>query len=49
MKCTHCKRQIVAGVEARKMIVQYAMPDGSARTVGYLQPDGPLQGRVDRQ
>ncbi len=51
MKCAHCKRAIAAGVEARKMIVEYTQADGSVKTYGYLMPDGPLTaatGRISR-
>lgn len=42
MKCTSCLRNIAAGAEAQKMIVEYQQPDGSVQVRGYLMPDGPI-------
>lgn len=35
-------RNIAAGAEAQKMVVEYQQPDGSVKVFGYMMPDGPL-------
>lgn len=42
MRCHECHRNIAAGVEAQKMVVEYQQPDGSTRIHGLGMPDGPL-------
>lgn len=42
MKCCACKRNIAAGVDATKMIVEYQQSDGTTKIFGYMMPDGPL-------
>jgi hypothetical protein len=42
MRCCSCKRNIAAGVDAQKMIVEYTQPDGSTKIFGYMMSDGPL-------
>jgi hypothetical protein len=42
VRCTSCLRNIAAGVEAQKMIVEYRQPDGSLKVFGYMMSDGPL-------
>jgi hypothetical protein len=42
MKCTSCLRNIAAGAEAQKMIVEYQQPDGTVQVRGYMMPDGPI-------
>lgn len=42
MKCSVCKRNIAAGADAQKMIVEYAQPDGTTKIFGYMMADGPL-------
>ncbi len=42
MRCTSCQRNIAAGLEAAKMIVQYRQSDGSTRVFGFMMSDGPL-------
>lgn len=42
MKCRSCKRNIAAGAEATKLIVEYRQPDGTTKVFGYQMPDGPL-------
>lgn len=41
MKCHVCKRNIAAGAEAQKMIVEYRQDDGSTLIFGYLMQAGP--------
>jgi hypothetical protein len=42
MRCASCHRNIAAGVEAQKMIVEYEQSDGSIRIFGYMMSDGPI-------
>lgn len=42
MRCTGCHRNVAAGVEAQKMIVEYLQGDGTSRLFGYMMSDGPL-------
>lgn len=42
MRCTSCHRNIAAGAEAAKMIVEYRQTDGSTSLNGYMMPDGPI-------
>lgn len=42
MRCTSCQRNVAAGVEAQKMIVEYQQPDGTTKVFGYMMPDGPI-------
>ncbi len=42
MRCTSCHRNIAAGVEAQKMIVEYRQPSGELRLHGYMMSDGPV-------
>jgi len=42
MRCTSCQRNIAAGVEAQKMIVEYRQTDGTSKLFGYMMSDGPL-------
>lgn len=42
MRCTSCQRNVAAGVEAQKMIVEYQQGDGTSRLFGYMMSDGPL-------
>lgn len=42
MRCTSCLRNIAAGVEAQKMIVEYRQPDGTNKVFGYMMSDGPI-------
>lgn len=44
MRCAACQRNIAAGAEAQKMVVEYRQSDGSVQVRGYQQPDGPLAG-----
>lgn len=48
MKCSSCKRNIAAGAEAQKMIVEYVQGDGSTRIFGYMMADGPLSEATGR-
>ncbi len=48
MRCHQCKRPVAAGVEARKMIVEYTQPDDTVRTFGHLMSDGPLTAATGR-
>lgn len=41
MKCHQCKRNIAAGAEAQKMIVEYRQPDDTLLIFGFLMPAGP--------
>lgn len=42
MRCTSCLRNVAAGVEAQKMIVEYRQADGGLKLYGYMMSDGPL-------
>lgn len=42
MRCCSCKRNIAAGADAQKMIVEYRQSDGTTKIFGYTMPDGPL-------
>lgn len=42
MRCTVCKRNIAAGVDAQKMIVEYGQGDGTTKVFGFMMADGPL-------
>lgn len=42
MRCCSCQRNIAAGVEAQKMIVQYMLGDGTTRFYGFMMSDGAL-------
>lgn len=42
MRCCSCKRNIAAGADAQKMIVEYRQSDGTSKVFGYMMPDGPL-------
>lgn len=42
MRCHECHRNIAAGVEAQKMVVEYLQADGTVRLHGYGMPDGPI-------
>jgi hypothetical protein len=42
VRCTSCHRNVAAGVEAQKMIVEYRQSDGSSRLFGYMMADGAL-------
>jgi hypothetical protein len=42
VRCASCHRNIAAGVEAQKMIVEYVQPDGSIKVFGYMMTDGPI-------
>lgn len=42
MKCTSCLRNIAAGAEAQKMIVEYQQADDTVRVHGFMMPDGPI-------
>lgn len=42
MRCCSCQRNVAAGVEAAKMIVEYVQDDGTMRLFGYMMSDGPL-------
>lgn len=42
MRCTSCHRNVAAGVEAQKMIVEYRQDDGSSRLYGFMMSDGAL-------
>lgn len=51
MKCCVCKRNIAAGVEAQKMIVEYLQADDTTKIFGFMMDDGPLSqatGRIKR-
>lgn len=48
MKCSSCKRNIAAGAEAQKMIVEYVQDDGSSKIFGYMMSDGPLSSATGR-
>lgn len=42
MRCRSCQRNVAAGVEAQKMIVEYRQSDGTCKVFGYMMSDGPL-------
>lgn len=42
MRCCSCQRNIAAGAEAQKMIVEYQQPDGSSKIFGFGMTDGPM-------
>lgn len=42
MRCTSCQRNVAAGVEAQKMIVEYRQTEGISKLFGYMMSDGPL-------
>lgn len=42
MRCTSCHRNVAAGAEAQKMIVEYRQDDGSSKVFGYMMSDGPI-------
>lgn len=42
MRCTSCKQNIAAGVEAQKMIVEYQQAAGTTKLFGYMMADGPI-------
>lgn len=42
MRCTSCHRNIAAGAEAQKMIVEYLQADGTNKFFGYMMSDGPI-------
>jgi hypothetical protein len=42
VRCTSCHRNVAAGVEAQKMIVEYRQSDGSLKLFGYMMGDGPI-------
>lgn len=42
MRCTSCHRNIAAGAEAQKMIVEYRQSDGTSKLFGYMMSDGPI-------
>lgn len=42
MRCTSCLRNIAAGAEAQKMVVEYQQADGRTTLHGYMMPDGPI-------
>lgn len=44
MRCASCQRNIAAGAEAQKMVIEYRQSDGSIQIRGYQMPDGPLKG-----
>jgi hypothetical protein len=51
MRCVSCQRNIAAGVEAQKMIVEYRQDDTGTKIFGYMMSDGPLSaatGRIER-
>lgn len=42
MRCCSCQRNIAAGAEAQKMIVEYQQSDGSSRIFGFGMTDGAI-------
>jgi hypothetical protein len=48
VKCSTCKRNIAAGAEAQKMIVEYVQTDGSTLIFGYMMTDGSLSEATGR-
>jgi len=48
MRCASCHRNIAAGAEAQKMVVEYRQPDDSIKIFGYQMPDGPLSAATGR-
>lgn len=42
MRCTSCHRNVAAGVEAQKMIIEYRQADGALKLFGYMMSDGPI-------
>lgn len=42
IRCAQCKRNVAAGAEAQKMVVEYRQSDGTTKVFGHLMSDGPL-------
>jgi hypothetical protein len=42
VRCCSCQRNVAAGVEAQKMIVEYQQSEGGSKLFGYMMSDGPL-------
>jgi hypothetical protein len=43
VRCASCQRNIAAGAEAQKMVIEYRQPDGSVQIRGHQMPDGPIK------
>lgn len=48
MRCASCLRNIAAGAEAAKMVVEYEQADGTVKVHGHMMPDGPLSTATGR-
>lgn len=44
LRCCVCLRNIAAGAEAQKMIIEYQQADGGLKLFGFEMPDGPITG-----